>query len=129
MTRNLRTVAGAVFGTAVLAAIGDSPARDAIDWTNVDIWWGDERYLPTGDPERNGKGFLRPGTKITSSISFCERRSPLAMEARAKAPPTPASSRARPTAPSCPFPPSTSSNSGQGGPAAARRAAKAAKAR
>ena len=50
-------------------------------------------------------------------------------EARAKAPPTPASSRARPTAPSCPFPPSTSSNSGQGGPEAARRTAKAAKAR
>jgi len=25
----------------------------AVDWTQVDFWWGDERYLPAGDPERN----------------------------------------------------------------------------
>ena len=28
-------------------------SSDAIDWTRVDLWWGDERYLPCGDPERN----------------------------------------------------------------------------
>jgi 6-phosphogluconolactonase len=47
---------GGGIGTAVLAALGDEPARDAIDWRRVDIWWGDERFVPTGDPERNETG-------------------------------------------------------------------------
>jgi 6-phosphogluconolactonase len=40
-------------GVAVLAAIASSPARDAIDWRRIDLWWGDERYLPSGHAERN----------------------------------------------------------------------------
>lgn len=47
---------GGRIGTAVLAAVAANPARDAIDWTRVDLWWGDERYLPSGDPERNETG-------------------------------------------------------------------------
>lgn len=42
--------------TAVLAELAAAPARDAIDWHHVDIWWGDERFLPAGDPERNETG-------------------------------------------------------------------------
>jgi len=38
---------------SVLFALADPMAADAIDWNRVDLWWGDERYLPTGDPERN----------------------------------------------------------------------------
>jgi 6-phosphogluconolactonase len=38
-------------GTAVLAALRD--AGSAIDWSTVDLYWGDERFLPAGDPERN----------------------------------------------------------------------------
>ena len=44
---------GGSMGIAVLAAINDSPARDSIDWSRINIWWGDERWLPAGDPERN----------------------------------------------------------------------------
>ncbi|HEY3749434.1 MAG TPA: 6-phosphogluconolactonase [Pseudonocardiaceae bacterium] len=40
-------------GTAVLAQLNASPARDAIDWQRIDLYWGDERFLPAGDPERN----------------------------------------------------------------------------
>ena len=40
-------------GTAVLAAVRAAPARDAVDWSRVDFYWGDERFLPAGDPERN----------------------------------------------------------------------------
>ncbi|MBE1536105.1 6-phosphogluconolactonase [Actinomadura algeriensis] len=47
---------GGGVGTAVLAALGSSPARDAVDWRAVDVWWGDERFLPAGDPERNETG-------------------------------------------------------------------------
>ncbi len=44
---------GGGIGTAVLAELAAAPARDAVDWRHVDIWWGDERFLPSGDKERN----------------------------------------------------------------------------
>jgi 6-phosphogluconolactonase len=47
---------GGGIGTAVLAELAAAPARDAIDWRNLDIWWGDERFVPAGDPERNEAG-------------------------------------------------------------------------
>ncbi|SDG71697.1 6-phosphogluconolactonase [Sinosporangium album] len=47
---------GGTVGIAVLAAVAATAARDAIDWRHLDIWWGDERFLPTGDPERNETG-------------------------------------------------------------------------
>jgi 6-phosphogluconolactonase len=47
---------GGGIGTAVLAAIAASPARDSVDWPRVDIWWGDERYLPEGYADRNETG-------------------------------------------------------------------------
>jgi 6-phosphogluconolactonase len=40
-------------GNGLLAALAAAPARDAVDWGRLDLWWGDERYLPEGDPERN----------------------------------------------------------------------------
>ncbi|WP_153814665.1 6-phosphogluconolactonase [Streptomyces sp. SUK 48] len=40
-------------GNGLLATLAEAPARDAVDWTRLDLWWGDERYLPEGDPERN----------------------------------------------------------------------------
>ncbi|TDC57692.1 6-phosphogluconolactonase [Actinomadura sp. KC345] len=47
---------GGGVGTAVLSALAACGARDAIDWARLDVWWGDERFLPTGDPERNETG-------------------------------------------------------------------------
>ncbi|MDJ0335127.1 6-phosphogluconolactonase [Salinibacterium sp. G-O1] len=44
---------GGTMGSAVLEAINASPARDSIDWSRVNVWWGDERWLPAGDPDRN----------------------------------------------------------------------------
>lgn len=44
---------GGSMGSAVLTALGRSPGRDAIDWAAIRLWWGDERYLPAGDSERN----------------------------------------------------------------------------
>ncbi|GAA2585899.1 6-phosphogluconolactonase [Winogradskya consettensis] len=37
----------------VLRAVKELPASAAIDWSRVDLWWGDERFLPAGDPDRN----------------------------------------------------------------------------
>jgi len=44
---------GGGIGIQVLREVRDSPARDAVDWQRADVWWGDERWLPVGDPERN----------------------------------------------------------------------------
>jgi 6-phosphogluconolactonase len=46
---------GGRVGGAVLRELRDNPARDAVDWSRVDMWWGDERWLPDGDAERNDK--------------------------------------------------------------------------
>ena len=40
-------------GIGVLEQIARSPARDAVRWSDVEFYWGDERFLPEGDPERN----------------------------------------------------------------------------
>jgi len=40
-------------GTTVLQQLRSTPARDAIDWSRVDLYWGDERFLPTGHQDRN----------------------------------------------------------------------------
>jgi 6-phosphogluconolactonase len=47
---------GGGIGTAVLAELSAAPAADAVDWRHLDVWWGDERFLPAGDPERNETG-------------------------------------------------------------------------
>ena len=44
---------GGGMGARVLAAVAASPLRHGVDWTGVHVWWGDERFLPAGDPERN----------------------------------------------------------------------------
>jgi 6-phosphogluconolactonase len=44
---------GGGIGGATLRELAASPARDAIDWPKLDIWWGDERFLPSGHPDRN----------------------------------------------------------------------------
>jgi 6-phosphogluconolactonase len=44
---------GGRVAAAVYRALRDLPARDAVDWAHVEIWWGDERFLPAGDPDRN----------------------------------------------------------------------------
>ncbi|GLY28729.1 6-phosphogluconolactonase [Kineosporia sp. NBRC 101731] len=64
--QNARGVAHVVLtggsnGGALLKAVASSPARDTVDWSRVDLWWGDERFLPAGDAERNevqARGYL-----------------------------------------------------------------------
>jgi 6-phosphogluconolactonase len=44
---------GGGIGVATLRELAASPARDAVDWERLDVWWGDERFLPAGHPDRN----------------------------------------------------------------------------
>ncbi|MCW2582818.1 MAG: 6-phosphogluconolactonase [Klenkia sp.] len=50
---------GGGIGTAVLvevARLAAEPEAVVVDWSQVDVWWGDERWVPAEDPERNEKG-------------------------------------------------------------------------
>ncbi|EST37840.1 6-phosphogluconolactonase [Streptomycetaceae bacterium MP113-05] len=40
-------------GNGLLAALAGSATGDAVDWSRLDLWWGDERFLPEGHPDRN----------------------------------------------------------------------------
>jgi 6-phosphogluconolactonase len=44
---------GGGIGTATLAAVAGNPLHRSVDWDAVHLWWGDERFLPEDDPERN----------------------------------------------------------------------------
>jgi 6-phosphogluconolactonase len=44
---------GGGVGIATLRALRTAPGHEAIDWQAVDLWWGDERFLPYGHADRN----------------------------------------------------------------------------
>ena len=44
---------GGTVGAGTQRAVAGSGMRDAIDWARVHFWWGDERFVPKQDPERN----------------------------------------------------------------------------
>ncbi|MGY1603220.1 6-phosphogluconolactonase [Geodermatophilus sp. SYSU D00815] len=53
---------GGGIGTAVLervAGLAEEPEREVVDWTAVDVWWGDERFVPAGSDDRNELGARR----------------------------------------------------------------------
>ncbi|PKW25250.1 6-phosphogluconolactonase [Phycicoccus duodecadis] len=47
------SMTGGSMGSEIVRSLVALPARDAVDWGRVHVWWGDERYLPAGDPDRN----------------------------------------------------------------------------
>ncbi|SNS40794.1 6-phosphogluconolactonase [Micrococcales bacterium KH10] len=46
-------VTGGTLGIGSLAAAARSSLLSAVDWSEVHIWWGDERFVPAGDADRN----------------------------------------------------------------------------
>lgn len=55
---------GGSVGIAILRSVAGNPDASDLDWTRVHFWWGDERWLPAGDTERNDRqatdALLRP---------------------------------------------------------------------
>ena len=47
------SMTGGSMGSQIIASLCAVPARDAVDWSQVHVWWGDERWLPAGDADRN----------------------------------------------------------------------------
>ncbi|WP_375482731.1 6-phosphogluconolactonase [uncultured Jatrophihabitans sp.] len=48
-------VTGGSILEAVLAGLVTATERAPIDWSRVHVWWGDERYVPSGDDDRNDR--------------------------------------------------------------------------
>ncbi|CAN5137262.1 6-phosphogluconolactonase [soil metagenome] len=46
-------LSGGSVNTAVLSAIRDSPAQNNVDWSRINFWWGDERFVAADSPDRN----------------------------------------------------------------------------
>jgi 6-phosphogluconolactonase len=44
---------GGTLGIACLASLAANPAHDSIDWPRLHVWWGDDRYVASHDPDRN----------------------------------------------------------------------------
>ncbi len=47
------SLTGGSMGSQIIESLCAVPARDAVDWSQVHVWWGDERWLPAGDAGRN----------------------------------------------------------------------------
>jgi 6-phosphogluconolactonase len=44
---------GGGIGIAMLEAVAASPDVDSVDWSQVEVFWGDERFVPAGSEDRN----------------------------------------------------------------------------
>ena len=44
---------GGTIAEAIHRSIADGAAASGVDWGAVDFWWGDERFVPAGSPDRN----------------------------------------------------------------------------
>lgn len=44
---------GGTVGILTLEEAAKSPLPSGVDWTAVHVWWGDERFVPAGDGDRN----------------------------------------------------------------------------
>jgi 6-phosphogluconolactonase len=47
------SLTGGTIAARTHAAVRDSAARGSVDWRSLDVWWSDERFLASGEPERN----------------------------------------------------------------------------
>jgi len=46
---------GGTMGIGSLKAVAESPAVRAVDWSKVNFWWGDERFVGRDDADRNAR--------------------------------------------------------------------------
>jgi 6-phosphogluconolactonase len=49
---------GGRIATRAYQRLGSEGFNSAVDWSRVELWWGDERFVPADDPDRNAKQAL-----------------------------------------------------------------------
>lgn len=58
---------GGTIADKVHRAVAGSPAKHAVDWSRVELWWGDERFVASDDPDRNE---LRAREALLDSVAL-----------------------------------------------------------
>ncbi|AVM00632.1 6-phosphogluconolactonase [Gordonia iterans] len=56
-------------GIGLLATLARDPS--SVDWSRVELYWGDERFLPEGDPERN---YVQAREALLDHVSIAPER-------------------------------------------------------
>lgn len=73
--RDFRTphvaLTGGRIATRAYERLAAEGARSAVDWSRVELWWGDERFVAADDPDRNAKQAL---DLLTSPLSLSPER-------------------------------------------------------
>ena len=59
-TASLAVTGGSIL-EQVFGALRDAADRDRVDWSKVTLWWGDERFVPSGSPDRNDAAAFAAG--------------------------------------------------------------------
>jgi 6-phosphogluconolactonase len=49
---------GGRIATRAYQRLGNEGSNSAVDWSRVEFWWGDERFVPADHPDRNAKQAL-----------------------------------------------------------------------
>jgi 6-phosphogluconolactonase len=49
---------GGRIATKAYQRLAEEGAHSAVDWSRVDLWWGDERWVPAADSDRNAEPTL-----------------------------------------------------------------------
>ena len=57
---------GGRIATRAYGNLGAEGANSAVDWSRVELWWGDERFVPAGSDDRNAE----PTLKLLSGLRF-----------------------------------------------------------
>jgi 6-phosphogluconolactonase len=50
---------GGRIATQAYSRLATDGPRSAVDWSRVELWWGDERFVPADDDDRNAEPTLR----------------------------------------------------------------------
>jgi 6-phosphogluconolactonase len=62
---------GGRIATKAYGRLAADGAHSAVDWSRVELWWGDERFVPADDPDRNAKQAL---DILTAKLPFSPDR-------------------------------------------------------
>lgn len=52
------SLTGGRIATRAYQKLASEGTNSAVDWSRVELWWGDERFVPAEDPDRNAKQAL-----------------------------------------------------------------------
>jgi len=62
---------GGRIATKAYARLASEGARSAVDWAQAELWWGDERFVPAADDDRNDLSTLHT---LRSTLPLDDKR-------------------------------------------------------